>query len=155
MHTVKGKLESTGGPGAWTILPLPENVSKALGSRSTVRVRGTIDGRPFRSTAMPKGDGTFYLVVNKQMRAAAGVEPGDTVSVELERDDSPRELELPDALADALARSSKAAERWEELPPSAKKQYIDGIASAKTDATRERRVSQAIDRIKAGKRLRG
>jgi len=155
MHTFEGTLESAGGPGAWTTLTLPEDVAKELGARRSLAVRGTIDGHPFRSTVMPWGGGGFYLVVNRDVRTAAGVEPGDKVTVALERDDAPREVEPPDALVEALAESSVAAKTWERLPPSAKKQYAEWIADAKSEETRRRRVAKAIELLEEGKRLKG
>lgn len=155
MHAFEGTLESAGGPGAWTTLTVPEDVSKALGGRGRVRVRGTLNGHPFRSTLMPWGDGTFYLVVNRDMRTAAGVGRGDKVTVTLERDDTPTAVEAPEILVEALARAPAAAETWERLPPSAKKQYADWIAEAKTEETRQRRVARAIELLAEGKRLKG
>ena len=155
IHTFEGTLESAGGPGAWTTLTLPEDVAKELGARRSLAVRGTIDGHPFRSTVMPWGGGGFYLVVNRDVRTAAGVGPGDKVTVTLERDDAPREVEPPEALVAALAGSSVAAKTWERLPPSARKQYAEWIADAKSEETRERRVAKAIELLEQGKRLKG
>ena len=155
MHTFEGTLESAGGPGAWTTVTIPDDVAQALGARTRVAVRGTIDGHPFRSTVMPWGGGGFFLVVNREVRDAAGVGPGDKVSVTLERDDAPREVEAPEALVEALAGSSRAAETWGSLPPSARKQYAEWIAEAKGEETRQRRVSRAIELLEEGKRLKG
>jgi len=155
MQEFEGKLETAGGPGAWTTITLPRRVASMLGPGSSVAVRGTIAGHPFRSNAMPRGDGTSYLVVSKAMRSAAGVAAGDRVTVALERDDRPRELELDTTFAAALRRSRRATTGWEALPPSARKQYASWIADAKTDATRERRIAKSIELIGEGKRLRG
>ncbi|WP_418219637.1 DUF1905 domain-containing protein [Candidatus Formimonas warabiya] len=35
---------------------------------------------------MPNGDGTYFLVVNKSIRDAAGVSSGDSVHVVMEQD---------------------------------------------------------------------
>lgn len=149
-----GTLERAAGPGAWTTVAMPAAASAALGGRRAVRVRGTINGRPFRSSAMPRGDGTFFLVVNREMRAATNAAAGDRVHVIAERDDAPSELEVPDELAAALATSTSARDTWTRLAPSHKRQYASWIADAKTAATRKRRVDRAIDLLARGKRLR-
>lgn len=56
------------------------------------------------------------------------------------------------ALRAALARNRKATATYAAFPPSAKREYLEWIAEAKTDATRERRIAQAVDWMAEGKR---
>lgn len=61
------------------------------------------------------------------------------------------DLPVPEVLIDALKKSKKAAEVFEKFPPGKRKEYIEWINDAKTDATREKRLTTAIEWISEGK----
>ena len=60
-------------------------------------------------------------------------------------------LETPPDLVSALAKNKKAKSAFEAFPPSHRRDYVEWITEAKTDATRERRLKQALEWIAEGK----
>jgi uncharacterized protein YdeI (YjbR/CyaY-like superfamily) len=91
------------------------------------------------------------LGLSRAVRQEAGVEAGDTVEVELELDAAPREVEVPAALAAALEGDPSARAAFEALAYTHRKEYAVWVQEAKREDTRQRRVAQALEMLRAGK----
>ncbi len=62
-----------------------------------------------------------------------------------------KEVEIPAFITAALKQNKKALAIFEAFPPSHRKEYLQWITEAKTEATQQRRLAQAIEWIAEGK----
>ncbi|MCI4318124.1 MAG: YdeI/OmpD-associated family protein [Thermoplasmata archaeon] len=139
--------------GAWTFAPVPKNAAKRAGFRARLRVKGTIDGVPFRSSLIPRGGGELFVVVNSEVRDRIGKSDGAPVRLELELDARPVVVDVPPSLRRALDREPSAAANFANFTASQRLAYSRWVADAKQDATRDRRVAAALEKIGRGKKL--
>lgn len=141
-HTV---LESTGGNNVGIVVP--DEVVAAFGRGKRVPVSVTVDGGYTYSTSVASMGGRFLVSFNAATRAATGRGAGDEVEVRLEVVDTPRQIEVPEALQAALAADSRASAAWAALSHSAQKAHALSVSSAKTEETRQRRLAKVLDSV--------
>ena len=86
-----------------------------------------------------------------QVREAVALIESGSIPKRTTKEPKP-EAEVPPALAEALARDPEAAAVFDAFSPSARRDYCDWIADAKRDATRDKRVVEALGWIRDGKK---
>lgn len=137
------------GPAAAVVLT-DEQAAQVGGGKKAFPVRATINGYTWAGRVSRMG-GENLLGLSQEHRGGAGVEPGDAVTVEIALDDAPRTVEVPPALQKALDADPEAKRIYDGLAFTHRKEYARWVAEAKKDATRDRRVVQAIEMLRTGK----
>ncbi|GAA1591182.1 hypothetical protein GCM10009742_42270 [Kribbella karoonensis] len=107
----------------------------------------TVNGFTFR-TSIARMGGRYLLGVSAERRTEAGVAPGEVLDVEVELDTAPRELDVPEPLAAALAADPDAKAFWDTLSYSNRQWHVLQVTSAKTDATRDRRIEKSVGMLR-------
>lgn len=62
------------------------------------------------------------------------------------------ELTIPPAFAEALAANPVAKATLENFAPSHRREYVEWVSEAKAEATRDRRIAQAVEWLTEGKK---
>lgn len=133
-----------------TGIQVPDAVVADLGGGKRPAVRVTINGYTYRSTVATMS-GVFMLPVSAEVRAGAGVQAGDDVDVDIERDNEPREVVVPPDFAAALDGDADAKRCFDGLSYSHKQRHVLSIEGAKTSETRERRIAKAVEMLRQGR----
>lgn len=142
----RGEIEAAGKTAAG--IEVPVRVLESLGAGKRPPVRVTINGHTYRTSVGSMG-GRFLVSCSVENRHAAGVAAGETVDVELELDDQPREVVLPEDFVQALEPEAAARRFFDGLSYSERRWFVLGIEGAKTAETRHRRIVTAVERLKA------
>ena len=131
-----------------TYFEVPLDVPAVFG-RTRPPVKVTIGGHMYRSTIAIYG-GRYFVPLNRQNREAAGVAAGDEVTVELEADTEERTVTVPDDLRAALDADKPARTAFDALSYTHRREYVEWIAEAKREETRQRRVAKTVERLRSG-----
>lgn len=136
----------------WTFLILPQEASGVLPRRGRTTVEGTFNGHPFQATLEPDGQRSHWLKVKQALSDAAGVAPGDTVTLKIKPVIKEPEPAVPADLRDAIVASPAAKATWKATSTIARMDWIHWVTSAKKAETRQRRVKNACEMLASGKR---
>lgn len=139
-------LQPSGRGAGGHLVTVPWDVIAAMGGMGRIPVRATFNGVPYRGSIVRMG-GSAVLGVTKAIMAEAGVSPGDELTVEVEVDEDPREVEVPEDLRRALDGDPAAAMAWERLSYTHRREHVQAIQEAKKPETRARRIERALEQL--------
>jgi hypothetical protein len=118
----------------------------AFAAHGRVRVAGTINGRPLHATLIRTKSGPDRVYVNGGVRAAAGVEVGDRVTVKL-RPLRADEVDVPKDLARALTKA-KLRSDFDALSASHRRELLRCIEAARSETNRAARIERTLRHLR-------
>ena len=133
-----------------TGIVVPARVVEQLAAGRRPAVRATLGRYTYRTTLGVMG-GQTMLPVSAEHRRGAGVKAGDTLTVRLEVDAEPRQVDVPADLAAALDRHAGARSFFDTLSPSQRRWHTLAIDGAKTPETRARRIAKSVSLLAEGR----
>lgn len=134
----------------YTVLFLPPDLEKNLpfDRHPRLRVEGEIGEMPVAGAWMPAGDGRRYFIVSPTVRKATGARLGTTLEMRFRIADQDA-VEVPEALARALAAHPLARAVWDSLTPGRRRGLAHRVSAARTDPTQARRAAEVIESLLA------
>ena len=124
-----------------------------------------IDDEKYVRKFTPRKDKSVWSALNKK-RAAKMIKAGLMTKAGLAKikaakkngswntdGKTPRSIEMPPELAEALAANQKAREHFDMLAPTYRRHYLGWITAAKRPETKSRRIAESIALLAEGKRL--
>lgn len=142
---LRSVLEPMGPAGA---IVLDDEQVAQLSTAKAFPVVVTIGERSARLRLARMG-GRNLIGFSKAVRAELGVEIGDTVEVSITADTAERTVDIPDALAEALASDPTATAAFDALSYTRRKEIARSIAEAKQEQTRQRRLDKALEDLRS------
>lgn len=137
------KLEDKNG----AYIEIPFDVEKEFGAKR-VKVKAKFDNIEYRGSIVKMGGPCHIIGITKDIRKKLGKDPGDIISVEIEKDEEERVVEVPEDFVKLMEENLEAKEFYETLSYSGKRKYVNWINSAKKAETREKRIAEAILKLK-------
>jgi hypothetical protein len=139
------KFDKMGEKTGWTYILIPEEIALQIkpANRKSFRVKGYLDKYAIKGISLiPMGEGDFIMALNAGMRKETSKRKGDTIKVKLQEDKVVPSIFAP--LLECLEDEPAAKEYFNSLPQSHRLYYSKWIESAKTDATRIKRLGMTV-----------
>ncbi len=138
------KGEKTG----WTYIEIPAAIAEELkpNNKKSFRVKGSLDDYAFEGFALiPMGDGNFILALNASLRKKIRKYMGAFLNIKIEVDNNP--VKLNAELLECLSDEPGSLSFFNQLTPGHRKYFSNWIDSAKTDATKTKRIAQTVNAL--------
>jgi len=146
-YRFQAKIEAGDGGGAYVLFPF--DVEREFGTKGKVAVQARFNRVPYAGTLIKYGNPLHMLPMLKTIREQTRTSPGDTVDVELWKDNEPRVVEVPPDFHEAMQKQ-RVLPLFDRLSFTHRKEYCRWITDARKDETREIRVERAVELLVKG-----
>lgn len=141
------KFDAMGEKTGWSYVFIPQAIAQQIkpGEKKSFRVKGRIDQVEVGGVALlPMGEGDFIIPLKADLRKKLKKEEGATVELQLVFD-ADFKIEMPDDLEICLADEEHLMQQFLSMPKSHQNYFINWLNSAKTEATRTKRIIMIVD----------
>ena len=134
----------------YKVLMVPDGLRDQLplSQYPRLRIEGEIAEVAVANALMPTGDGRHYVIVSPKVLSDSGAGVGDVVEMRFRIADQDH-VDTPPELDTKIQATPGAAAEWNALTPGKKRMLAQHVATAKTAATRARRMNEALEALMA------
>ncbi len=135
-------------------LSVPDAVAQVFLSQNAKRIVCTLqETAEFQAALMPKGDGAYFININKTLRDKLGLKIGTPVRVALRKDNSEYGLPMPEELAELLQQDEEGDQLFHALTPGKQRTLLYIVGSVKSSDLRLNRAVAVVEHLRenAGK----
>jgi uncharacterized protein YdeI (YjbR/CyaY-like superfamily) len=131
----------------WIIIYVPFDAASVWGLRGQIKVKGEINGFPFRTSLFPTREGRHFLLVNKKMQKGAQAFEGGVANFQMVLDIEKRIVTVPNQLKRILGQDRSLRRWYDGLNHSTRNDIAKWVSEPKTAEARARRVEQIAERL--------
>ena len=131
----------------WTYVFIPKAVANEIKAdcKKSFRVKGLLDQVAVEGLSLvPMGEGNFIIALNGPLRKKLKKDIGGVLTLQLEEDVTFK-IEMPADLELCLADEPHLLENFMKQPKSHQNWYINWLNTAKTEATRTKRIVKIVN----------
>lgn len=132
----------------WTYIDIPADIAEQLmpGNRKGFYVKGKLDSFSMKPAALlPMGGGNFILTLNAEVRKKIGKRKGAMLNVKLQVDKTG--YKLNEDFVACLDDAPEARKFFDTLTGSHRNYFSKWIDSAKTEPTKIKRITMAVNAL--------
>ena len=129
-----------------TYIEIPFDVEKEFGAKR-VKVKAKFDSEEYRGSIVRMGMPCYIIGITKDIRNKIGKSYGDIISVEVEKDEEERIIDIPMEFEEKLKLNDLAYKFFKSLSYSQKRKYVQWISSAKKEETKQKRIEEALIKL--------
>ena len=146
-------LEVTDTTPAYHILRFPKALVASFEFKGNLRrVICTLNGVETFNCALFPSKGNYFITLNKKLRDRLGIELGDTVTIEIKKDESKYGMPMPEEFAEVLRQDPEGDRLFNELSPGDQRLMLKLIVFVKDI---DKRIARALVGIELLKRSDG
>ena len=114
------------------------------------RVILTLNGaETWRCALMPRGDGDYFININKEIREKLNLQENMEVRAELKKDESQYGMDLPTELSELFELDPEGSRVFHQLTPGKMRALIYQVAKPKGTQTRIRKAVTIVEYLKS------